>query len=126
MAANSPPDAELVKSGGNGYNVDEQTFHVRAKGDGQVDDKGWGGSTDITTVQHGAPKLISGAQEIDAEQAPVSKSRGWFAYIQTKQFWIVLLFGYVMCLVHSPTATDDQLVKSYPSVSLARILSRHS
>jgi len=64
-----------------GSGSDENGLHVQANG-------------------HGVPELVG-----EREEAQEVESRGprgrkeWFAYIKTKQFWIVLLFG----CVDSPT-----------------------
>ena len=50
----------------------------------------------VQTDGHAVPELIGGRDE-EQEEVESRGPRGrkeWFAYIKTKQFWIVLLFGY--------------------------------
>jgi len=64
----------------------DTTTHVRPKDNGDgIDASSQGGS--------GSPELVGG--DADVERA-VNRKKGkeWFAYIKTKQFWVVLVMGY--------------------------------
>src|SRR5215469_4626713 len=59
----------------NGANSDENGLPMQAKG-------------------HGVPELVGGREEEhEVENRGPRGRKEWFAYIKTKQFWIVLLFG---------------------------------
>ena len=48
------------------------------------------------TEGNGVPKLVGGLneeQEQEVENRGPKGRKEWFAYIKTKQFWVVLLFG---------------------------------
>ena len=80
----------------------------------------------VQTNEHGVPELVG---ERDEEQEVESRGpRGrkeWFAYIKTKQFWIVLLFGCadskLLELLQNLQFIDHQIGRSCPSASLAPI-----
>jgi len=71
----------------NGSNSDKNGKHIEANG-------------------HGVPELVGGREEEqEAESRGPRGRKEWFAYIKTKQFWIVLLFGQVLsfCIVGTNT-----------------------
>lgn len=72
-------------------------FNVRTKG---VDSASKGSSSDENGIAvrpngHGVPEVVGGTTEEepgDVNRGPQGKKE-WLAYIKTKQFWLVLLFG---------------------------------
>lgn len=61
----------------------EQVAPVRASHDGVL--------LSSSPIEHAAPKVAGMTTPDEIEDG----SRGWFAYIKTKHFWIVLLLGSV-------------------------------
>ena len=51
-------------------------------------------SSNDRAIGHGAPEVIGIEGERTVEEIEESK-KGWFAYFKTKDFYIVLLLGYV-------------------------------
>ena len=50
----------------------------------------------ISPAEHGAPEVVEVAEEGGISQGPpaiISIRRRWFAYVKTREFWIVLLLG---------------------------------
>jgi hypothetical protein len=47
--------------------------------------------TENGIAQHGQPELVGGGG--DGSAGIVSRGKQWFAYIKTKQFWALLVFG---------------------------------
>jgi hypothetical protein len=64
-----------------------QTTYIR----GKSDDYG----RDVASAE----ETRSGASHTGAEPAPVTSKREWFGYFKTKQFWILLLAGSVLCML---------------------------
>lgn len=100
-----PPSSNLVSELGKEQSSIEpieasaEHFNVGAK---DIDHASKGSSSDDNGIAvqangHGVPKLVGGATEEEQEvenRGPKGRHE-WFAYIKTKQFWLVLLFGYV-------------------------------
>lgn len=66
-------------------------------------DKETGASSKASSPVHGAPELVrdgSGAQglETDVEEIDESK-KGLSAFLRTRNFWFVLVLGYVACML---------------------------
>jgi hypothetical protein len=53
--------------------------------------KDHGDHSSASTSGDGVPEIVGGGEE-DVRR---SRKREWFAYVKTKQFWLVLVFGYV-------------------------------
>lgn len=50
--------------------------------------------------RHGVPEVFGG----DEDGVVRNRKREWFAYVKTKQFWIVLVLGYDLPHLHSTIA----------------------
>jgi hypothetical protein len=61
-----------------------ETTIVRAKDHGD--------RSSASTVGDGDPEIVGDDGETSVSR---SRKREWFAYVKTKQFWLVLVFGYV-------------------------------
>jgi len=74
--------AKDVDHGSKGFSLDENDSAVQANG-------------------HGVPELVGDAVEGEQEVENRGPKGGkeWLAYIKTKQFWLVLLFGWASILV---------------------------
>lgn len=49
-----------------------------------------GDRSSASTNGHGVPEVVGGAED----GAVRNRKREWFAYVKTKQFWVVLVLGY--------------------------------
>ena len=67
---------------------------------GAEDESGYGspGRSDNSAIGHGAPELIETEGRTTVEEIEESK-KGWFAYLKTRDFYIVLVLGYVYHLL---------------------------
>lgn len=60
--------------------------------------KDHGDRSSDSTSGDGVPEIIVGGEEVVSR----SRKKAWFAYVKTKQFWLVLVFGQVhLFLPHS-------------------------
>jgi len=76
-----------------------ETTVVRAKDHGDR-------SSDSTSGD-GVAEVVGGGEE---GVRGASRKREWFAYVKTKQFWLVLVFGQVLALCITGTNTFSQLL----------------
>lgn len=61
--------------------------------------KDHGDRSSDSTSGDGVPEIVGGSSE---EGVSRSRKKEWFAYVKTKQFWLVLVFGQVhLFLPHS-------------------------
>jgi len=84
--------------------VEVSTTHVRPKHGDNAASVSPIASSSSGSKAHGVPELVgnsfdevSNGDEHGAAgaQARLSEKRGWFEYMKTRDFWIVLLIGYV-------------------------------
>jgi hypothetical protein len=95
------------------------TTHVRAKnGEHRPSSGGSSGRA------HGVPELVGGEE---VRQSGRGK-REWFAYLRTKQFWLVMGFGYVyvVVMINGVLYLTLGTGRSWLCALLARTLSLHS
>ncbi len=101
MSLSNEVQVELNKeSDSNIRQVETPAEHINVRSkDHDRSSKGSSSDENGLAVQadgHGVPELVGGRDE-EQEEAESRGPRGrkeWFAYIKTKQFWIVLIFGY--------------------------------
>jgi len=101
MSSGNDPHSELAKELGSiePVEVPVESFHVHAKDfdRGSKDSSSDENGIAVRANGHGVPELVGDAVEGEQEvenRGPKGKKQ-WLAYIKTKQFWIVLLFGCV-------------------------------
>jgi len=99
MSLSNDIRAELAKeSGSNIGQVEMPAEHINIHSK-DLDRASKGSSSDENGVSvpanaHGVPKLVGGQEEEqEVENRGPRGRKEWFAYIKTKQFWVVLLFG---------------------------------
>jgi len=102
-----------------------ETIHIRPKAsrdDEESPSSSSSGARNTATEgqdapKYGAPEVIGtgsdGAKDEVAEDRRArrttfmsklkTKRRGWFAYVRTRDFWIVLVLGYIILLYHQAT-----------------------
>lgn len=101
----------------------------RKSGDGFYGNELGGGAVEING--DGGVRAVNGEDAVDevvleqALQALETKKTSWYAYLTTKDFWLVLAIGYVLSATNSLYCkyTDSCIDKSSPSASLPRTLS---
>lgn len=71
------------------------TILVRPKGSSVSDSSSGNG---LAGQAHGVPELVGGSGEGNAATTEEKSKRRWFNYLKTKDFWIVLLLGYILHL----------------------------
>ena len=76
------------------------TIPVRPKGSSVSDSSSGNG---LAGQAHGVPELVGGSGEGNAATTEEKSKRRWFNYLKTRDFWIVLLLGYVLHLPHTKT-----------------------
>ncbi|KAF2836742.1 DUF914-domain-containing protein [Patellaria atrata CBS 101060] len=91
------------------------TTHVRPKYvDGEAGPLDHGGSGNGQASGHGTPELLDASGDAYAgdglDRADIKPKRNWFAYMKTRQFWIVLLLGQVLALCITSTNTFSGLL----------------
>lgn len=80
----------------NGKSADERVLHS--------DDSNVATSSSASPIDHGAPELMGvsddshGGPETTIDEIEETKT-GWFAYLTTRNFWIVLVLGYISLVV---------------------------
>jgi hypothetical protein len=103
---------ELAKDGSSIDPVEGQVerVNVHAKG---FDSASKGSASDeyginVAGKGHGVPQVVGGVpmEEQELENRGPQGKKEWLAYIKTKQFWIVLLFGYVFALQYLRQLAD--------------------
>jgi len=100
----TPIESAVVTRAGDVETKVDATTRVRPEDSGDSIDASSGDG-------HGSPELIG--EGADQERA-VNRKRGkeWFAYIKTKQFWVVLVLGQILALCITGTNTFSQLLSN--------------
>ncbi|KAF2477606.1 DUF914-domain-containing protein [Lindgomyces ingoldianus] len=107
MAATKDTEVVLNKGDDVGPLANVDATHIHPKGTTVSDASSGNGQND----GHGVPELV-GQQNSGTTVAELEgKSTGkWFAYVKTKDFWLVLLLGQVLSICITSTNTLSQLL----------------
>lgn len=69
-----------------------ESHHGKTSAIEQVDDRGDGTTSNSPVGEYAAPEVVGMSTADEIEEG----NKGWFAYIKTRNFWIVLLLGYII------------------------------
>ena len=69
-----------------------------------------GSPTASSPTVHGLPEEVGATTDVDA----LAHQSGWFAYLKTRNFWIVLVLGQVLSLCDTGTNTFSSLLSAEP------------
>lgn len=127
MSLSNEIQAELAKESDSNMKQVEtpvEHFNVHSK-DLRRASNGSSSDVPVQIDRHGVPQLIGGRnEEQEVESRGPRGRKEWFAYIKTKQFWIVLLFGCAdlkLLRLQYLQFIDYQIGRSCPSALLAPI-----
>ena len=95
------------------------SFYGKGPANQQVtptDDTQLAASSRSSSVTHGAPEVIevpdrSRAGDDTAIDEIAESQTGWFAYVKTRNFWIVLVLGYGDLVLLSHTSAADSICR---------------
>ncbi|KAF2191494.1 DUF914-domain-containing protein [Zopfia rhizophila CBS 207.26] len=113
MASNAP---EIVASKGDDIGPTDQvdTTHVQPKGTSISEDSSGNG----LAHRHGVPELVGHGNGNTVAEYEARRKSKWFAYVKTRDFWLVLLLGQILSICITSTNTLSSLLSQKENTSM--------